>query len=542
MSSSYINIIIVVSLGDIIIWGSDTMDSELFVGRNRELQQLMEYYRQCCDRNINCAVLLYGWRRVGKSAFVRRFVGEVGGIVISCSWISDPRTFLIHVLDVMKRLCPRRLVEEYMHYVDEEDKMIVLRKAFEFFVRSSEELGKKLAVALDEFHILVDKLSYRIARETKKRKEVVESDILWLLREFLESKHVFWILLTSIGWAKLKEMYFSEAKGEKPLSGVVIKMRLDPLSREESIELAMKLNPLVTREIAEVIYEVSGGIPRIIEILSPNYRSGESPIALALKLTKQGQFDEVFENIVKFIAEVSKRDYTVFVEVLKAMTINGNTPEAIAKSLHMDRVLVYNILEDLRKMDILEKKKVKGRVYYSLKYPLLRAWLELRIEPRKTIIETLASELGITAESYIRELFEEYLRKRETMRLYDDDKGTFLAGTAKVLQIKVMEVYSRERIAERLHGLQNADLIIVDENNEEWLVEVKATLKPITTKEVRELAEKCRKLDIGRGILIQLGLGNIELGASAEAVRQGMIIITREGIRLLAKKIGMPKY
>jgi len=327
-----ISTISIMSQGDVIILGSDTMGSELFVGRGEELQQLRRYYRQCCDRSINCAVLLYGWRRTGKSALAHRFVSEVGGVVINCSWISDPKTLLIHVLDVSREICPRELIEEYVRYLDMEDRIIVLRKALEFFVKVGEKLGRSIVVVLDEFHTLIDKLSYRIARETRKKKNVVESDILWLLREFLESKRVFWILVTSMGWAKLKEMYFSEAKKEKPLSGAVIKMRLEPLKREESMELATKINPLVTREVAEAIYGISGGIPRIIEILSPNYKPSDNPITLALRLTRQGQFDEIFENIIKFIAEVSKRDYTVFVEVLKAMTANGNTAEAIAKS------------------------------------------------------------------------------------------------------------------------------------------------------------------------------------------------------------------
>ncbi len=518
------------------------MNSGIFVNRGEELNRLKELYEQCCNREVNCAVLIYGWRRVGKTALIHKFLELVDGIWINCSWISDPRTFLVHVMNIIREKYGNKIMENYAGIFEEEDKTLMLRRTLELLTKLSHRQDRKLVIVLDEFHLLIEKLAYRIARETRKRKEIVESDILWLLREFLESKNVFWILATSMGWAKIHEIFFSEAKKEKPLSGVVIKMQVKPLIREHSIELAMKLNNGLSREQAEIIYELSGGVPRIIEILAPSVEPKDNPIIRALELTKQGQFDEFFENIIKFIAEVSKRDYTVFVEVLKSMTMRGNTPEAIARGLNMDRVLIYNILEDLRKMDILEKEKVKGRVYYRLKYPLLRAWLELRIEPTKSIINILASQLGITAESYIRELFEEYLRKGRLLELYDDDRGTFLAGTTKEIKLRIKHIYTREEIIRRLAGYRNADLILVDENGDELLIEVKATIRPITIKDVKNLAEKSRQLGFKKAVLIQTGIGDIEIGAATEAVRLGIVIITREGTKLLAKKIGMPKY
>ena len=530
------------SLWGVITLESDTSECEIFVDRENELKLLRKYYLDCVERGVNCAILIYGWRRVGKTALIRRFLDETNGLWINCSWISDPRTFLVHVMNIIREKYGNKIMENYAGIFEEEDKTLMLRRTLELLTKLSHRQDRKLVIVLDEFHLLIEKLAYRIARETRKRKEIVESDILWLLREFLESKDVFWILTTSMGWAKIHEIFFSEAKKEKPLSGVVIRMQIEPLVREHSIELAMKLNSGLSEEQAGIIHELSGGVPRIIEILAPSIEPGENPIIRALELTRQGQFDEFFENIIKFIAEVSKRDYTVFVEVLKSMTMRGNTPEAIARGLNMDRVLIYNILEDLRKMDILEKEKVKGRVFYRLKYPLLRAWLELRIEPTKSIVNILASQLGITAESYIRELFEEYLKKGKVLELYDDDRGTFLAGTTKEIKLRIKHVYTREEIIRRLEGYRNADLIVIDENNEELLIEVKATIRPITMKDVKELAEKYRQLGFKKAILIQIGIGGIEISAVAEAVRHGIVIITREGTKLLAKKIGMPKY
>ena len=59
---------------------------------------------------------------------------------------------------------------------------------------------------------------------------------------------------------------------------------------------------------------------------------------------------------------------------------------------------------------------------------------------------------------------------------------------------------------------------------------------------MKNLAEKSRQLGFKKAVLIQTGIGDIEIGAATEAVRLGIVIITREGTKLLAKKIGMPKY
>ena len=109
---------------------------------------------------------------------------------------------------------------------------------------------------------------------------------------------------------------------------------------------------------------------------SSKYREGTTIISLTTRLIKKGQFDEIFENIVKFVVKVAKRDYSVPVEALKAMEGGEATANKVAKRSGMDRISAYNILEELRKMEILSKEKIKGRAYYRLNYPLLQVWLK----------------------------------------------------------------------------------------------------------------------------------------------------------------------
>ncbi len=111
-------------------------------------------------------------------------------------------------------------------------------------------------------------------------------------------------------------------EARNPLSGVLIKMRIEPLDKKHSVELARKLNSHISEEIAEEIYYLSGGIPRIIEVIAPNYREGTTLLNIVTKLVKDGQFDEIFENIIKFVAEVAKRDYSMLIEALNIQASN----------------------------------------------------------------------------------------------------------------------------------------------------------------------------------------------------------------------------
>ncbi|MEX0568961.1 MAG: hypothetical protein Q6363_007365, partial [Candidatus Njordarchaeota archaeon] len=103
-------------------------------------------------------------------------------MLINCAWISDPKTFLRYAIEVVREFLSEDLIERYEKVLEESDLMLVLRKSLELFC-NPHLYGKKLVVVLDEFHSFIEKMAYRIARETKKKKAVVKSDILWLLRD-----------------------------------------------------------------------------------------------------------------------------------------------------------------------------------------------------------------------------------------------------------------------------------------------------------------------------------------------------------------------
>ncbi len=521
------------------------MSSVVFVDRDVELQELRRLYEMSVKGAI-CGVILYGWRKVGKSMLVDRFLEEVRGFRINCAWISDPETFCLVVIDKLRGLLGDHEIIDYLRFLlyEEENPMVLLKKTFDVLNSMADIVGEKPVVALDEVHKFIDKMATRISRELRKSKEVVYNDILWMLKGIFEEKKVFWILLSSIGWVKLREVLEIKKVKENPLLGLLVRFEVKPFDLEATKQLVKARRLNLPAGLIMEIHRVSGGIPLIVDMLCLSYDGRGNIIEIAIDLVRRGVLDEFFENMVKFVAEVMKRDYTILIKILKAFEDDQTSPELAARNAKMDRTSTYILLEDLHKCGILGKEKHGKEVKYRILYPLLKTWLDLRAEPRKSIFDITVSQLGITAGYYVQELLRKY--EGTELALWDDKKGTFLLGTAREVRYSIKRVYSIDETAELL-GPINADLIVELESDEYLLVEVKAGARDIETADVVKLDEIRTKFGrkIGKkvhAIMILMGVGKATLPAITEAVTRGIAIITREGIKLLAKKVKMLHY
>ena len=507
----------------------------MFVDREKELKSLEESYRFFLGGHSR-GVLVYGYRKVGKTKLVEKFMEEKKGIIIDLSTARSVRLLCKILVNKLSTLVPLSVRCDVPDTLDAFTNVILLP------VEVAEKLGTNIVVALDEFHIPIEKISARIARKGGEKKEKVISDMLWAIRHTIYStQKIFWIFISSIGWKKIQE-YVSKKYGG-PLIGVLDTLRVDPLTLPHSIELAKFLTK--NREIATDIAYVSGGIPRIIEILSRRYNTTkESIFKLAVNAIYEGELDEIFDNMIRAIADISRRDYGILLQTLKCVAENMDTPDKVALCLDTSRDTTYACLEELHKLGLLEKEKKGKFVNYNLKYPLLGEWLRIRIEPRKDKTAILASALGITAESYVRELLTEIINKR--IEIQDDKKGTFLAGTADRIVIEITRVLSRDETKKMLKGVKNADIIATTQQGL-FIIEVKARRKPIEPRAIRKLVQTARHIHQKTQrktipILITLIETEIPPTTIAEAIRNNAIIITKEGIKQIAKKTKFPHW
>lgn len=521
------------------------MSGLIFVDREKELADLEKFYELGIQGTIG-GIIIYGWRKVGKSTLIDKFLEDKAGFRINCAWISDPETFAAIVKEKIRDLVGENQVVKDLaiHIHEVENPLLLLRKTFESINKLSELVGKKIIMALDEVHKFIEKMATRIARETKKKKEIARSDILWMLKDIIEEKKVFWILLSSIGWIKLREILNIKSVEENPLLGLLIKYEIEPFTYEATRELIKTRNPSIPEDITREIHRITGGIPLLIDLIASTYNTNQNLIDTVIYLVGRGVLDEFFENILKFVAEAMKRDYTIVLKVLKAFKKDYTTPEETAKSTLMDRTSAYIILEELHKCGILKKEKKGKEVKYKILYPLLSFWIDLRGEPQKRILDAILSRLGITAEYYVQELLKKYEGKE--LVLWDDNKGTFLLGTAKQIKYQIKKVYSLEE-TRKIIGHKNTDIIIELKNEEYLTIEIKATMKNIEPQDINALIQAKEELEkkLNTKIhtcLILMGTGKPTLPAIREAITNNTPIITPEGIKLLAKKAKMPAY
>ena len=502
--------------------------------RENELRDLEILYKNCLSRGIGCGVIVYGWRRIGKTTLLREFVRRVNGVYINCIWISDPYVFLRLILDFL----PNDLRVKYKYFLDENDPMFVLRKAFDALLSLAEKTDRK-AIVLDEFHIFVEKISTRISREKGMKKELVLDDVLGLLKDVIEAKKAFWILSTSMGWEKVRETIVRPRKAESPLIAVLKKYMVKPFDKDTSIEFIRRINSTIPMSDCELIYSLSGGVPKILEVLASSYKEGEPVLDIATRLIREGEFDDFFENVIKFVAEVSKRDYTLLVQVLKTLGLDEKTTNEIASSLRMDVDSAYVLVEELVKCDIVEKRKIGRRALYKIKYPLLPLWIELKVPPERDVCSVMARKLGIALESYISELLREYAKRGAEVIIWDDTGGTFLYGSAQEIRFTPVEIL-KPKNAKKKYGIQkDFDLLIITKKKP-IIVEIKLDWSGLNKTDINRISRIARRIN-GQGLII-IEKGKPKLPLITHAVRNSIVIMSGEAIRLLAKKIKFPHW
>ena len=176
----------------------------LLVDREAELGILESEYELCC-KGLRCGVLIYGWRRVGKTSLVKYFLERVReGIYINCAWLSNTFSLARKVGSIIAKF-DESLSNEFLGRVlsvsDSED---VLYEALEAIDSLAKKRRKKLVVVLDEFHVFLENISKKIARIKREDIDRVKQRVYWFLKDLLERKNAMWILLSSIGWENWK--------------------------------------------------------------------------------------------------------------------------------------------------------------------------------------------------------------------------------------------------------------------------------------------------------------------------------------------------
>jgi len=487
------------------------------VDRESELRKL-ETYLKLRLSGTKTFVLVYGLRRVGKSSVVDKFLESRIGFRIDCSSMVSGGDFFCGVYSALSEIGADRAVLDRYHGLYErplDDDLKMLEYAFRLLNDAASRFDY-LVVAFDELHGFIENFS----RLRDERLDIARAKLLWKLRDLIQrtNNNIFIIVITSAGF--LFEEY---GKADEAFLALFHRLEIKPLNREPSILLAKKLMDSAgigyTQEASEKLAELSGGIPRIIGLLVGllvGYDRATSNIVVEKikDALVRGEFDEFFESYINFVADFSKWDKTTILRVLRCVA-EKKKPKEISNLTRLKYNTVLNILTSLRKMGVLTKKN-------EITYPLLAEWLLAGKHPPmgRRRIDLLMQALGIAFESYIRELL------REVRREVIIEGEELFFGTASKLTIKPIDDV-------RVEGKTDFVAHQVDCTN--IVGEIKLGL--ITKPDIKRLVERARKYQDARVIAIAKEADPL---AIAEAVRQGVIIISHEGVKQLAKKLGKP--
>ncbi len=508
------------------------MGDTMFVNREQELEVL----RRLFDARLKGSsfhVLVYGLRRVGKTALIDEFLRDKRGFRVDCSYVSHGtdlfRAMFHEILSLEGEGFPVRpnelrspALRKYYPYFERplEDSLEMLRQAF-FLINEYAREVDHLVVALDEFHGLVENISLLTPGAPA---EVLRSRVLWMVRDALQRSpsNMFWILCTSAGF--LMEEY---GRADSAFLEMFQKLEVGPLPERASAELVRanlsNMGVSFSEDAVLEISRISGGIPAIINeitaaLATEREISGTVVRKRVRELLERGEFDDFFEAYISFIADWSKWSKQTILKVLRCIAEGKTTPKEIARVSGMKPSTVANMLVDLKKKHVITESK-------EIRYPLLREWLLARPHPPFGIPrrELLMMHLGITFESYCRELFQ---RIKETVSIEDEDK--MFLGTRQRLEIPpVVEVKSGE----------DADILVITEKGV-LVIEVKSGV--ISKRDVEKLDEKADKYGNVISKIIIAMRGALP-SAIAECIKRKITILTADAINALAGKVRMPK-
>ena len=326
----------------------------MFIGRERELASLNKLY----DSGKFEFVVLYGRRRVGKTALINHFIDGKDAIYFMGVESNERQN-----LDNFSKS-----VIEYTNSIEMETTFSSFQSALETVFRLSE--GKRIILAIDEYPY--------IARASKS----LASTLQLLIDRFKDSSRMMLILCGSL----INMMYDQTLSYSSPLYG----RRTGQIKLKQiSFEFYKDFFPSLTEKGRIERYAVTGGIPKYIETFSDdgdiftdiekNVLSGQSylyeePLFL---LSKEVRDIGSYFSIIKTIASGRCKQG----EIASALEIkNTNLPK------YLNTLIELDIIE--REVPVTESNPEKSKMgLYKIKDNFINFWFKF-VYPNRSYLES----------------------------------------------------------------------------------------------------------------------------------------------------------
>lgn len=312
----------------------------MFIGRQNELKELEELY---VNDGFQMPVI-YGRRRVGKSTIIREFAKGKKCIYYTAIESSSQRNLELLSQSIYQTLAPE--IEGLAPFLTYES-------AFSYIYNVAKK--EKVMLVIDEYPYLA------------KSEKSISSILQKFIDEYFKNSKLFLVLCGS----SMSFMEHQVLGYQSPLYGRrTAQFLIRPFDYLTSAEFVPAYNAVDKA----IVYGVTGGIPKYLELFNDKKSLRDNIIELFLK--ESGYLFEEPSNLIK----QELRDVSRYNSVIEAIASGATKASEIAGKVKLEVATITHCLESLIELGIVAKESAiteennKKKTYYSISDSMFRFW------------------------------------------------------------------------------------------------------------------------------------------------------------------------
>lgn len=361
----------------------------MFIGRERELDALNKLYK---SNKFEFAVI-YGRRRVGKTALINEFIGDKKAI------------YFMGVESNAKQNLENfsKSIMEFASGIETESSFLSFQAALEYVFKLAE--NERIILAIDEYPY--------VARSSKS----LASTLQLLIDKYKDNSKLMLILCGS----SMSYMEDHVLAYKAPLYGRrTAQMKLLPFDFEETCRYLKNLSD----EDKALIYGVVGGTPQYL-------------LQMDDKLSVEDNIKNTYLNPISFLYEEPTnllkqevREPAIYTAIITAIATGSSRMSEISSKVGEDTNVCTNYIKNLMNLGIVQKEtpygeKASRKSVYSIEDNMFRFWYRFVLDNNSIIARGAADLVYKRIEpqlsDYMGKVFEEICKQYLWKQLLSDN-------------------------------------------------------------------------------------------------------------------------
>lgn len=312
----------------------------MFIGREKELNELEKLY--AADQFQ--MPVIYGRRRIGKSTLIQEFAKNKKAVLFTAIESSAQRNLELFSQNIYKILAPE---------LPALSAFPTFEAAFDFLNEFARK--ERLIVVIDEYPYL--------AAADKSISSILQ---LYIDQKFKDGKMYLILCGSSMSFMENQVLGY-----QSPLYGRrTAQFKIQPFDYETSSRFVPGYSP----EDKALVYGVTGGVPRYLELFMSDFSVHENIIRLFFN--DSGYLYEEPGNLLK----QELREAGTYNTVIEAVAAGANRINEISTKTHLDPPTVSYCLKTLISLEIVEKENSitdennRKKVSYMISDQMFRFW------------------------------------------------------------------------------------------------------------------------------------------------------------------------